>query len=125
MDEDYILATVDELYGTATTTGPQQAWALIKVLENLNQMRELQKFLRLPSAQQELLGMVRRLQDELQELIMQPPPELQQTQELQRLRVLWGLPDVLIKDLQELLQAQEQQEETRTKAEAQEDANIA
>ena len=48
-------------------------------------------------------------------------PELKRTQELQRLCRLWGFPQVLLGELQELLAPQEQQEKTGTKAQAQHD----
>ena len=65
---------------------------------------------------QELEALVPGLKRDLQAL-----PELKRTQELQRLCRLWGFPQVLLGELQDLLAPQKQQEESGTKAEAQHD----
>ena len=65
---------------------------------------------------QELEALVPGLKRDLKAL-----PELKRTQELQRLCRLWGFPQVLLGELQELLAPQKQQEESGTKAEAQHD----
>ena len=125
MDEDYLFATVYELYCTATTTGQQQQQGLQQMpwvpppgyrpwqlqvlqqmsqeLEELHKMWELQKHLRLPPEdQQKLLRIVMELREEVEVTIEDTPPELQRMRELRRLWELWELPDELIKDLQEL-----------------------
>ena len=119
-------ALKDELYGTATTTlGPQQqqmpsrpprpledqAWALLLELGELHGRQKLQEPPRLPPEdQQELLRIIRELQEELRKLSRQLAagswPGLQPTQEL-HLWELQGFPILLFKKLWELLAHQE------------------
>ena len=115
-------ALKDELYGTATTTlGPQQqqmpskpprnlgnqVWALLLELGDLHGKQIFQKTPRLtPEDQQELLRIIKELQEELQKLSRQLAtgswPGLQPTQEL-HLWELQGFPILLFKKLWELL----------------------
>ena len=83
---------------------------MLQELEELYEMWELQKHLRLPPEdQQKLLRTVTGLQEEIEETVRLLLPELQRTQELQRLWELWELPNMLIKDLQELLLVPQEQ----------------
>ena len=112
MDEDYTFALMDEPYNVATTTGQWQQWLqfLLEELEELHETWELQEHLRLPPwHQQRLLRTGMELWDGI-ELARDTPPELQQTRGFRRLRELWELPDEIIKDLQELSQASQEQE---------------
>ena len=104
--EDYTYALMDEPYN-ATTTWLQ---LMLGDLEELHKMWELQEHLRLPPwHQQRLLEMVTMLREDMV-TVRDIPPELQWTRGFRRLRELWELPDEIIKDLQELSQASQEQE---------------
>ena len=109
---DYEFPLTNEPYNRATATGQQQTWLqiMLKELEDLHKTW-LQEHLRLiPWNQQRLLKNAMELRDQLK-LTRDTPPELPTTRGFRRLRELWELPDEIIKDLQELLQASKEQEE--------------
>ena len=86
-----------------------KAWILIQEMEALQVMWGRQEFLSLPP--EKWLKVLKEIWDRLQKLLMQPPPEMP-PQELQRLKMKQELPDVLIKNLQDLLQQRNSRRES-------------
>ena len=82
-----------------------------KELKEFHEMWELQEHLRLPPEDpQRLLKTVMELHDEIEVRIWDTPQELKLTREFRRIQELRETPDAIMKDLQELSQASQEQE---------------